>query len=130
MVKNRKMFSRIVCILLICILGGLTFQDLSAQTRQRINLRGKWPEVDRSISSNIPVSAFLNDDVLFIQSSTQRSNITIYISKDGKVLYEETVLASETDCIIIDLSGFEKGSYSVELKNQWGDCLWGELVLE
>lgn len=130
MVKNRKMFSRIVCILLICILGGLTFQDLSAQTKQRLIFRGKWSEVHRSISSNIPISAFLNGNILSLQSSTQRSDITICISKDGKVLYEETVPASETDCIIIDLSGFDKGSYSVELKNQWGDCLWGELVLE
>lgn len=130
MVKNRKMFSRIVCILLIFILGGLTFQDLSAQTKQRLIFRGKWSEVHRSISSNIPISAFLNGNILSLQSSTQRSDITICISKDGKVLYEETVPASETDCIIIDLSGFDKGSYSVELKNQWGDCLWGELVLE
>lgn len=130
MVKNRKMFSRIVCILLICILGGLTFQDLSAQTRQRVDLKGRWYEIARSISTNISISAFLNDGILSIQSSTQCSNITICISKDGEVLYEETVPASETDCIIVDLSGFDKGSYSVELKNQWGDCLWGEFILE
>ena len=130
MVKNRKIFSRIICILLIFILRGLTFQDLSAQTRQRLIFMGKWPEVHRSISSNIPISAFLNHDALFIQSSTQHSNITIYILKDDEVLYEETVPASETDCIIVDLSGFDKGSYFVELKNQWGDYLWGEFILE
>lgn len=130
MIKNRKMFSRIVCILFLFILGGLFFQDLSAQTRQIVNLRGKWHEVHRSISSNIPISTFLNDGILSIQSSTRCSDITICISKDGEVLYEETVPASETNCIIVDLSGFDKGSYSVELKNQWGDYLWGELILE
>lgn len=34
--------------------------------------------------------------------------------------------ASKTDCVTIDLSEFEPGTYTVGLKNQWDDCLWGE----
>ena len=56
----------------------------------------------------------------------QRSDITICILKDGKVLYEKMIPASKTDCVTIDLSEFEPGTYTVGLKNQWDDCLWGE----
>ena len=34
--------------------------------------------------------------------------------------------ASKTDCVTIYLSEFEPGTYTVGLKNQWDDCLWGE----
>ena len=39
---------------------------------------------------------------------------------------EEMIPASKTDCVTIDLSEFEPGTYTVGLKNQWDDCLWGE----
>ena len=81
-------------------------------------------------SSPIPISAFVSDGVLSIHSSTQRSDITICISKDGKALYEDMIPASKTDCVTIDLSDFEPGTYSVELKNQWGGCLWGKFYIQ
>lgn len=124
MAKNQKMLFSVMCVFLV--FGGLLLQSVSAKTNGCSLLRGKWDEGIRSISSTIPISVFFNDGILSIHSSTQRSDITICISKDDKVFYEETVPASETDCITIGLSEFELGSYSVELKNQWGDCLYGE----
>ena len=120
------MFSGIVCIFLVFVFGGLILQDLSARTSQEVSLKGRWREVGRSISPIIPISAFVNDNVLTIHSSTQCYDITICISKNGEVVYEEIVSALETDCVTVDLKGFDEGYYSVELRNQWGDCLWGE----
>lgn len=127
MLKSKKMISGIVCISLVFVFGGLILQDLSAKTSQEVSFKGQWQEVRRSISPLIPISAFVNDNILTIYSSTQYSDITICISKNGEVVYEETVPASETDCIKIYLNDFNEEAYSVELTNQWGDYLVGYL---
>lgn len=131
MVKNKRLFSWVMCLLFV--FSGLLLQDVSANTRKNILLYGSWEEDARSVSPTVPISAFVGDGVLIIHSRTQRSDITICISKDGEVLYEETISALNTDCIMIDLDDLDdsdQGVYSVELKNQWGDILWGEFSVE
>ena len=123
-----KRFAWAICVFFV--FSSLLLQSVSAKGNNSVSLYGRWKEDVRSISSPIPISAFVSDGVLSIHSSTQRSDITICISKDGKILYEEMIPASETDCVTIDLSEFEPGTYSVELKNQWDDCLGGEFILE
>lgn len=117
-------------IFVFFVFSSLLLQSVSAERSNNIPFCGEWRECARSISSSVPISAFVNDGVLSIHSSTQRSDITICISEDGKTFYEKTVPALETDCIVIDLSGFDSGSYSIEMKNQWGDCLWGIFCIE
>lgn len=123
--KNLKKPIWAVCVFLV--FSSLLLQNVSAGGNGRVSLFGKWKEGARSASSTIPITAFINDDVLSIHSSTQRSDITICISEEGEVVYEETVPASESGCIMIDLGDFDPGVYSIVLKNRWGDCLWGEL---
>lgn len=123
-----KILKRLVGTLYVfLVFSSLLLQNVSAGGNGRVPLFGKWEEIQRSASSTIPITAFINDDVLSIHSSTQRSDITICISKEGEVLYEEMVPASETGGIMIDLEDFDSGVYSIVLKNRWGDCLWGEL---
>ncbi len=128
MAKNLKKPVWAMCVFLF--FSCLLLQSVSAEGSKRVSFWGEWREDTRSISPSIPISAFINDGVLSIHSSTQRSDITICISKDGKVLYEEMIPASKTDCVTIDLSEFEPGTYSIELKNQWAHCLWGEINLK
>lgn len=123
MTKSRRILSWIVCVCFV--FSGLLLQSVSAKAGNSVSFYGRWKEDARSISSSIPISAFINDGVLSIHSSTQRSDITICISKDGKAIYEGTVPASDTDCIMIDLSGFDSSPCSIELTNQWGDHLSG-----
>lgn len=127
MAKNLKKPVGAMCVFLF--FSCLLLQSISAEGSKRVSFWGEWREDTRSISPSIPISAFINDGVLSIHSSTQRSDITICISKDGKVLYEEMIPASKTDCVTIDLSEFEPGTYSVELKNQWGGCLLGKFLI-
>lgn len=128
MAKNLKKPVGAMCVFLF--FSCLLLQSISAEGSKRVSFWGEWREDTRSISPSIPISAFINEDVLSIHSSTQRSDITICILKDGKVLYEEMIPASKTDCVTIDLSEFEPGTYSIELKNQWAHCLWGEINLK
>lgn len=126
MVKAQKKLAWVMCTLFV--FSSLLLQSVSAEGNRSIPICGNWKEGARSISSSIPISVFVNEGVLSIHSSTQRSDITICISKDGKVLYEEMIPASETDYITIGLSKFDEGRYSVGLRNQWGDNLLGEFV--
>ena len=128
MAKNLKKPVWAMCVFLF--FSCLLLQSVSAEGSKRVSFWGEWREDTRSISPSIPISAFINDGVLSIHSSTQRSDITICISKDGKALYEDMIPASKTDCVTIDLSEFEPGTYSIELKNQWAHCLWGEINLK
>lgn len=124
MEKILKKFARAMFVFFV--FSSLLLQSVSAKRSKNISFLGKWEECARSISSSIPISAFVNDNVLSIHSSSQRSDIIICISKDGKAIYEETIQALDTDYITIYLRDFDPGAYSIELKNQWGDCLWGD----
>ena len=68
---------------------------------------------------------FCNGDILSIQSTSQRSDIVVRISKDGIVLYEARVSASEAEYTMIDLGGLDADAYVLDLTNQWGDHLYG-----
>lgn len=119
-----KKFARAMFVFFV--FSSLLLQSVSAVRSKNVSFCGEWEECVRSISSSIPITAFVNDNVLSIHSSSQRSDIIICISKDGKAIYEETIQALDTDCITIDLRDSDPGVYSIELKNQWGDCLWGD----
>lgn len=101
MVKNKRLLSWVMCLLFV--FSGLLLQDVSANTKKSISLYGRWEEYARSVSPTNPISAFVGDGVLTIHSRTQRSDITICISKEGEVIYEKTIPALNTDCITLDI---------------------------
>ena len=125
MVKGKKMFTWIVCVFFVLIFGGLIVQDLSAKTMSAVTFGGWWTEGHRSASGVVPISAVINGDILSIQSSSQRSDIIVRISKVGIVLYEARVSASEAEYTMIDLGGLDADTYVLDLTNQWGDHLYG-----
>ena len=99
-------------------------------------LEGDWDEDGKSSylclslypSSRIGVD--LTGSLLAISSKTLRSDITIRISENNETIFQQTVPASETGQITIDLSDFEPGCYFLELTNQWGDYLYGYFQIE
>ena len=125
MVKGKKMFTWIVCVFFVLIFSGLIVQDLSAKTMSAVTFGGWWTEGHRSASRVVPISAVINGDILSIQSTSQRSDIVVRISKDGIVLSEAKVSASEAEYTMIDLGGLDADTYVLDLTNQWGDHLYG-----
>ena len=131
----KKIFKKLTwAICVFFVFSSLLLQSVSAKGNNSVSFYGRWEE-----GANLPClngaesmiylafsPSLVVAGVLSIHSSTQRSDITICILKDGKVLYEKMIPASKTDCVTIDLSEFEPGTYTVGLKNQWDDCLWGE----
>ena len=94
------------------------------------NENGKWNEGKRSVSSDIPITIYVENGQLVIKSHSLRSDITIRIMDSSTMVYEETVLAEKTGYILIDLKDNKSGVYTLNLTNQWGDHLHGEFTLE
>ena len=94
------------------------------------NENGKWNEGKRSVSSDIPITIYVENGQLVIKSHSLRSDITIRIMDSSTMVYEETVLAEKTGYILIDLKDNKSGVYTLNLTNQWGDHLYGEFTLE
>ncbi len=93
---------------------------------------GDWDEDGKSVylysSSRIDID--ITESLLTISSKTLRSDITIRISESDETIFQQTVPASETGHITIDLSNFEPGCYFLELTNQWDDYLYGYFYIE
>ena len=94
------------------------------------NENGKWNEGKRSVSSDIPITIYVENGQLVIKSHSLRSDITIRIMDSSTMVYVETVLAEKTGYILIDLKDNKSGVYTLNLTNQWGDHLYGEFTLE
>ena len=94
------------------------------------NENGMWNEGKRSVSSDIPITIYVENGQLVIKSHSLRSDITIRIMDSSTMVYEETVLAEKTGYILIDLKDNKSGVYTLNLTNQWGDHLYGEFTLE
>ena len=94
------------------------------------NENGKWNEGKRSVSSDIPITIYVENGQLVIKSHSLRSDITIRIMDSSTMVYEETVLAEKKGYILIDLKDNKSGVYTLNLTNQWGDHLYGEFTLE
>lgn len=100
-------------------------------TEEQLPTDGDWDEGAKSTlyrSSRIEID--ISGSVLTITSKTLRSDITIRISQTDETILEQTVPASETERITIDLSNLEAGSWFLELTNQWGDYLYGCFYIE
>ena len=85
----------------------------------KIVLDGNWEDNWRSISPSMPVSAYITSDLLFIQSSTLRSDITVTIVKNKTIVYEQNIPVTQTANIGISVTDWEEGIYTLELRNQW-----------
>ncbi len=55
------------------------------------NENGKWNEGKRSVSSDIPITIYVENGQLVIKSHSLRSDITIRIMDSSTMVYEETV---------------------------------------
>jgi hypothetical protein len=91
---------------------------------------GDWDEGIKSLFFTSRIEVDITGSQLTISSKTLRSDITIRISESDETIFLQTVPASETGQITIDLSNFEPGSYFLELTNQWGDYLHGYFQIE
>lgn len=118
--------TRVMVTLVLSVSVG--FLGHADKSKAKIVFDGKWIEGLRSVSPSFPVSAYITPNLLFIQSSTLRSDITVTVVKNGTIVHEQTVPAVQTANFGISVSDWEEGTYTLELRNQWSDYLYGDFV--
>lgn len=124
--KRQLLSQKCISFLLVSILTSICTFSLSAKVMDdKIDMDGHWEEKRKSITIELPVTASIDGSLLTIQCSTGRSDITVRIQGGDGFLYEKMYPASEAYLISIDLSYAPKGSYTLDLTNQWGDHLSG-----
>lgn len=108
----------------------ISFFASAENEEEQINFDGQWNEGKRSVQFEYPVSATHDALYLYIENTSQRSDITIRIMENSDCMLEEE-LPAELGSYCISLGSFKKGIvYQLELTNQWGDRLIGEFIVE
>lgn len=124
--KRQQLLQKCISLLLVSVLSCFYVLNLSATVMEdNSKIDGDWREGKKSITIELPVTASIDGSLLTIQCSTGRSDITVRIQGGDGFLYEKMYPASEAYLITIDLSYAPKGSYTLDLTNQWGDHLSG-----
>lgn len=113
--------------LLICLIFFVDlFVSIPFLKAEKIPLYGNWNEKGlKSAIEKTPLQVEKEAETLIIQSTTLQSDLSIRIIGTTGEVYESFYPASETGMIVIDLTGLEKGYYTLELTNQRGGYLSG-----
>lgn len=121
------MNKRIVLFFLCILFSSMITNSMTAQTTES-SFKREWKEKDRSVSTDMPITIYIENNQLLIQSRTMRSDINIQIIDSSSfVVYEKIILAENTGSICVNL---EKGSYTLNLTNQWGGYLYGTFEIK
>lgn len=127
--NNTRHYNRTAAFLLSLIF--LVAQSFVwADTKKKdIDMDGSWSEGHRSLGFPYPVQASYDATFIYIETTSDRSEIVIRISDvaGGELVYEG-IMSQGIYSQLIPLDEFaEQGEcYRLELSNQWGDLLWGE----
>ena len=125
--KRRNKRITLICYLLFFLL--LPLYIMAGNKNDSINLSGKWYEGKKELCEEYPISAAYDSSFLYIESTSQRSDITVRILKNTETILEDNVNAEELP-IMIPISSLQNGStYTLELTNQWGDRLVGDFII-
>ena len=118
----------LICYLLFFLL--LPSYIMAGEKHKEIDMEGDWVEGNKEICLKYPISAAYDASFIYIESTSQRSDITVRILKNTETILEENANAEDLP-IMIPISSLQNGStYTLELTNQWGDRLTGDFIIE
>lgn len=128
--NNTRHYNRTAAFLLSLIfLVVQSFIGAAKDKKEDVLMGGRWNEGKRSIDFSYPVQASYDATFIYIETTSDRSEIVIRISDaaGGELVYEG-IMPQGIYSQLIPLNEFaEQGEcYRLELSNQWGDLLWGE----
>lgn len=112
----------------MCILSGFIAHQVESSEITLIPPKG-WGGGTGNGFNSMPafssVSASIDGSLLHIQCTNPTVDVTVRIIQNGVTVYQDTVLAADTDHIWIDLSGYAAGTYTLDLTNSEGGHIYG-----
>lgn len=126
--EKLNLLRKVFILLFVALFTGLVGFNAQAKVTENDYTDGEWKDGKKSISNERPTIS-IDGTLLMIQSTNDRSDITINISNDSGFFYNETVPSANTHLITIDLSDAPKGVYRLDLTNQWGGHLFGNFEI-
>ena len=92
-----------------------------------IGMEGGWGGPDRSINPTLPITAFIQGDLLTILNAGQSCGMTIQVSNEqGTVVLSREVASSESGCITLSVDHLPAaGNYLLEISNSFGGYVFG-----
>ena len=120
--KRFFLFSLFFCCLLstsVFTLVGETIANKSYDTEREIDLSGNLaPVKQRSLSLVQPIQAFIISQSIKADFNTSLGAIDVSIyDETGNVVYQQTVNASAGQQLLIDVSNFAAGEYTIAFVN-------------
>lgn len=112
--------------LFVFIFGFLTISIGSAsKMSDKIHLGGQW-EYERSVPSRSFINVFLDNSNIMISNTSPNCDIIIDILDDkGGVVLQKKIIKEKTGNIVFSINSLPIGDYLLELRNPYGDYLYG-----
>lgn len=128
MKKEIKLIQSCIMSLMALVFLCLSFQLNAAMRHDNLPMEGELDDIGaRSIDPTQPVQAFLDEQSVSVEFYRYVPNVTISIKdSDNNVVYTKTCSAPEVE--VISLTGFESGSYTLELRTERGGYMYGTFL--
>jgi len=111
----------------VCFSPVTEAAGFSSAGKERVQLRGRWPETSiRSVSD--PVQAFLDEQTLEIYFLANVGTVVVSVEGNNEMLYQRNVDTAADRQVLINLSSFESGEYTLKIANDKGESLTGEFI--
>lgn len=127
------MKARIILLLLVCfsctVIAQKSSNDFISSWKQ-ISLTGHWKGDDESDKDNrsiplIPVSASIENSIVFLDFSDAVGDVSIIISKGNQVVFSHSLLIGHSEVYSIPVEAYSPGHYLLELTNSYGGYICG-----
>jgi len=116
--------SFIFCCFLTTALGN-ALQNKSNDTEREITLGGDL-SAEKQKSLIKPINAFITGQYIEVNLSANLGTIVISIyDETGGLVYQQSVITSSVQQVIINISSFEAGEYEIEFVNSQNKYLSG-----
>lgn len=116
--KSKALLIWVMLVLCVNVWGALDVLAMNSEDGTKVDNDGDWGIGGGNKSLVLsPISIYKNTQCLTIQDSNPVNTITVKITshETGAVVFENVYPQGQTSFIVIPLSGWSAGSYTIEL---------------